>query len=141
MKQRTISPGILIAAVIGMFLMAAGFNSPKKQDQQHSESVGKCTNQLPVCPVKRTSLPADGTILGIVVPFSVQTKVLAISVADTIASTDSDTTNGAYILKDVPPGNYALTYIPSDKRYRKNSTRVAVSDGQITIADTIWLMK
>lgn len=126
MRQRTISPGILIAAAIGMFLVAAGFSNP---------------HPFPSCPVKRTPLPADGTILGIVVPFSVQTKVLVISVADTIASTDSDTTNGAYILKDVPPGNYALTYIPSDKRYRKNSTRVAVSDGQITIADTIWLTK
>lgn len=126
MRQRTISPGILIAAAVGMLLMASGFGNP---------------HPFPSGPVTRTPLPADGTILGIVVPFSVQTKVLAISVADTIASTDSDTTNGAYILKDVPPGNYALTYIPSDKRYRKNSTRVAVSDGQITIADTIWLMK
>jgi len=126
MRQRTISSGILIAAAVGMFLMAAGFSDP------HSFSS---------YPVKRTPLPADGTILGIVVPFSIQTKVLVISVADTIASTDSDTTNGAYILKDVPPGNYALIYITSDKQYRKNSARVAVSDGQITVADTIWLMK
>jgi hypothetical protein len=84
---------------------------------------------------------AGGSILGIVVPLSVRTSVFAVSVADTLASTFTDTTNGAYILKDVPPGNYALIFIPSDPSYRKNSRRAAVSEGQITIADTTWLLK
>jgi hypothetical protein len=82
-----------------------------------------------------------GSILGIVVPFSVKTTVFAISVSDTMAFTITDTTNGAYILKDVPPGNYALVFIPSDPSYNKNSCRAAVSEGQITIADTIRLQK
>jgi hypothetical protein len=85
--------------------------------------------------------PAGGTILGIVVPLSVKTNILVVSVADTIAHTISDTTNGAYILKDIPPGNYALLFIPADKQYRSNSQRAAVSEGQITVADTVWLMK
>ena len=82
-----------------------------------------------------------GSILGIVVPFSVKTNVLVVSVSDTIAHAFSDTTNGAYILKDIPPGNYALVFVPSDHQYRNNSLRAAVSEGQITLADTVRLLK
>ncbi len=82
-----------------------------------------------------------GSILGIVVPISVKTTVFAISVSDTMAFAITDTTNGAYILKDVPPGNYALVFVPSDHSYNKNSCRAEVTEGQITIADTIRLRK
>jgi hypothetical protein len=130
-----------MAGAVGIFLVAAGFSGPVKTGRRHPGSAQRLPDGIFFPTVKRNLPPASGTILGIIVPFSVQTKVLAISVADTIASTDSDTSNGAYMLKDVPPGNYALTYIPSDKQYRKSSIRAAVSDGQITIADTIWLIK
>jgi hypothetical protein len=82
-----------------------------------------------------------GSILGIVVPFSVKTNILVVSVSDTIAHTYSDTTNGAYILKNIPPGTYALIFVPSDRRYRENSLRATVSEDQITIADTVRLLK
>jgi hypothetical protein len=74
-------------------------------------------------------------------PFSVKTNILVVSVSDTIAHTYSDTTNGAYILKDILPGNYTLVFVPADRRYRKNSLRTTVSEGQITIADTVRLLK
>jgi hypothetical protein len=82
-----------------------------------------------------------GSILGIVVPFSVKTNILVVSVSDTIAHTYSDTTNGAYILKDIPPGAYALVFVPSDHRYKKHSLRAAVAENQITIADTVRLLQ
>ncbi|HEY4155079.1 MAG TPA: hypothetical protein VGM24_06620 [Puia sp.] len=122
MRQRSISSGTFISATICLFILVTGFNLPRNR-------------------FKENLLPEGGSILGIVVPFSVKTTVLAVSVSDTIASTTSDTTNGAYILKDIPPGNYALLYVPSDNQYRKNSTRAVVSEGQITVADTIWLRK
>jgi len=116
MKHITISSGFRLPVII-LFVWNAGFAKPD----------GRIQN--------------GGSILGIVVPFSVKTDILVVSVADTIAHTYSDTTNGAYILKDIPPGNYALVFVPADRRYRKNSLRAVVSEGQITIADTVRLLR
>ena len=116
MKHITLPCGVLIPVII-LFVWNAGFTKPESRVQQ------------------------GGSILGIVVPFSVKTHILVVSVSDTIAHTYSDTTNGAYILKDIPPGNYALVFLPADHQYRKNSLRAAVSAGQITIADTVRLLK
>lgn len=116
LKQIAIFSGFLLPVVI-LFLLNAGFTRPAGAMQK------------------------GGSILGIVEPFSVKTHILVVSVSDTIAHTFSDSTNGAYILKDIPPGNYALIFVPSDNRYRKNSLRAAVSEGQITIADTVRLLK
>ncbi|MDP4130668.1 MAG: hypothetical protein Q8918_02660 [Bacteroidota bacterium] len=127
----------LISAVVFLFILRSGFSNSK------NKSPGDASIRHPFFlqgkNVKR--LPETGSILGIVVPLSVKTSVFAVSVSDTMASTFTDTTNGAYILKDIPPGNYALIFVPSDHSYNKNSCRAAVSDGQITIADTIWLLK
>ena len=125
MKQSAKHPGLVIPIIVFLILIASGYRR-----QSHSSNIKG-----------RIMPPAGGSILGIVVPFSIKTNILAVSVTDTVASTFSDTTNGAYILKDVPPGNYALIYVPSDNRYTKTSNRAAVSEGQITIADTIWLRK
>jgi hypothetical protein len=115
-KHINLSFGFLLPAII-LFVWNAGFTKPENGMQN------------------------GGSILGIVVPCSVKTNILVVSVSDTIAHTYSDTTNGAYILKDIPPGNYALVFVPTDHRYRKNSLRAAVSEGQITIADTVRLLR
>jgi|GEM_PF-1113975 len=116
MKHITLSSRVLLPLII-LFVWNAGSAKPENGMQN------------------------GGSILGIVVPFSVKTNILVVSVSDTIAHTYSDTTNGAYILKDIPPGNYALVFVPTDHQYRKNSLRAAVSEGQITIADTVRLLK
>lgn len=125
MKQRAKHFGFVISTAALFFILVSGFITSKNTAARNS----------------RTSVPAGGVILGIVIPFSIKTTILAVSVSDTVAFTFSDTTNGAYILKDIPSGNYALIFVPSDNKYRKNSSRAAVSEGQITIADTVWLLK
>lgn len=116
-RRLTTASWLLFPVIVGLAILIGGFN----------ESDGKSQN--------------GGSILGIIEPFSIKTHILVVSVSDTIAHTYSDTTNGAYILKDIPPGNYALIFIPSDNQYRKNSLRAAVSEGQITVADTVRLLK
>jgi hypothetical protein len=119
MKKIKMFFGLLLAAGL-LVIVFSGFSRPGKAKKNTAEA---------------------GTILGIVVPLTVKTAVYAISVTDTIAAAITDTTNGAYLLKDVPSGNYALVFVPADHDYLKNSTRAFVSEGQITIADTIWLHK
>jgi hypothetical protein len=83
--------------------------------------------------------PSGGDITGVVVPDSVRTAILAIMGTDTVASTFTDTTNGAYLFKDVPAGSYLLVYIPSDTSYKDTSINASVTLGQITTIDTVRL--
>lgn len=84
-------------------------------------------------------VPSGGDIKGVVVPDSVRTAILAIMGADTIASTFTDTTNGNYLFKDVPAGNYSLVFIPSDTAYSSFTGAATVTLGQITTEDTVKL--
>jgi hypothetical protein len=86
-------------------------------------------------------VPSGGDIKGVVLPDSVRTSIFALSGADTVASTITDTTNGAFLIKDVPAGNYSLIYIPSDSTYKTASANAAVTLGQITTVDTLRLLK
>lgn len=83
--------------------------------------------------------PSGGDIKGIVVPASVRTWVFAIQGADTIGSTSTDTTHGNYFFKDVPAGNYALSYVPADTTYKAASRAATVVLGQVTVVDTVRL--
>jgi hypothetical protein len=86
-------------------------------------------------------VPSGGDIRGVVVPDSVRTAILAIQGTDTVASTFTDTTNGNYLIKDVPAGNYSLSFIPSDTTFKTVSGAAVVTLGQTTIVDTVKLQK
>ena len=85
--------------------------------------------------------PSGGNIQGNVVPDSIRTTVFALMGPDTIASTFTDTTNGYYLIKDVPAGDYSLIYVPTDTTYQNESANATVTLGQATIVDTVHLHK
>lgn len=92
-------------------------------------------------PVIRTVLEAvGGNIKGVVLPDSVQTAVLAINGADTVASTYSAA--GAYLIRGVNAGTYALHFIPTDTTLLPFvQPGVVVNLGQVTTVDTVRLVK
>lgn len=84
-------------------------------------------------------VPSGGNISGVVAPDSVLTTVIAIQGLDTIASAFTNATNGSYYLKDIPAGNYSLSFIPSDTAYKKVQLNTIVTLGQTTKVDTVHL--
>jgi hypothetical protein len=84
-------------------------------------------------------IPSGGDIFGVVMPDSPKTFVFAIQGLDTIASTSTDTTNGKFLFKDIPAGNYSLYFLPSDTTLKQASINTVVALGQITNVDTIRL--
>lgn len=85
--------------------------------------------------------PSGGNIQGIVLPDSVSTVVYAILGTDTIASTFTNGLDGAYLIKDVPAGNYSLVYVPSDTTFLTATGAATVTLGQVTTATTVQLQK
>jgi hypothetical protein len=92
-------------------------------------------------PVIRTVLNAvGGSIKGAVTPKTVVTAVYAINGTDTM-STFTDL-NGAYLIKGVPAASYTLQYWPSDSAYKSQiKTGIAVTTGNVTVVDTVRLVK
>lgn len=92
-------------------------------------------------PVIRTILEAvGGNIKGVVLPDSVQTAVLAIDGADTVASTYSAA--GSYLIRGMDAGTYALHFIPTDTTLQPFvKPGVVVNIGQVTAVDTVRLLK
>jgi hypothetical protein len=90
-------------------------------------------------PTIRTIMQAvGGSIKGVVTPENVQTSVLAIQGADTIASTYS--LNGGYIIKGLNAGSYDLHFLPTDSTLGTQvKTGVSVSTGNLTLVDTVRL--
>jgi hypothetical protein len=88
-------------------------------------------------PTIRTVMQAiGGSIKGVVAPDSLQTAVLAIQGADTVASTY--TLGGGYLIKGLNAGTYDLHFLPSDASLSKQvKTGVAVSTGVVTTVDTL----
>jgi len=84
-------------------------------------------------------VPSGGNISGVVAPDSVLTTVIAIQGLDTIASAFTNATTGSYYLKDIPAGNYSLSFIPSDTAYKKIQLNTTVTLGQTTNVDTVHL--
>jgi hypothetical protein len=83
--------------------------------------------------------PSGGDIFGVVMPDSAKTFVFAIQGLDTIASTTTDTSSGKFLFKDIPAGNYSLSFLPSDATLKQTSINAVVALGQITDVDTIQL--
>lgn len=85
-------------------------------------------------------VPSGGNIQGYVLPDSVRTLVLAIQGTDTVASSFSDPSAfGYWLIKDVPAGNYSLSFLPSDTTFQPEYRNAAVSLGQVTVVDTVKL--
>jgi Domain of unknown function (DUF4382) len=84
-------------------------------------------------------VPSGGDIKGVVTPDSFMTTIFALQGADTIATAITDTTNGRYLFKDLPAGNYSLSFVPSDTTYLSSSQNATVTLGQITNVDTVKL--
>jgi hypothetical protein len=84
--------------------------------------------------------PSGGDIQGVVMPDSFRTEILAIQGADTF-TTFTDSPGGAYLIKDVPAGNYSLLYVPSDTAFKTASRNTTVTLGQIIMEDTVFLTK
>jgi hypothetical protein len=99
------------------------------------------SGQVLLKPVLRilSFLPSGGDIQGVVVPDSVRTFVFAIQGTDTVASTSTDITNGDFLIKDIPAGNYTVSLVPSDTTYKSVIVNSSVSLGQITLLDTVKL--
>jgi hypothetical protein len=92
-------------------------------------------------PVIRTVLNAvGGSIKGAVTPKTVTTAVYAINGTDTM-TTFTDL-NGGYLIKGVPAATYTMKYYPTDTAYKSQTkTGIAVTTGNVTIVDTVRLMK
>jgi len=84
--------------------------------------------------------PSGGNIRGVVTPLSVRTAVIVLKGTDTVATTFTDITNGNYFIKDVPAGNYSLSFIPTDLTYKPTQLSASVVLGQTTVADTARLL-
>jgi hypothetical protein len=92
-------------------------------------------------PVIRTVLNAvGGSIKGAVTPGSVLTAVYAINGTDTM-TTFTDATGG-YLIKGVPAASYTMQYWPTDTAYNEQvKTGIAVTTGNVTVVDTVRLVK
>ncbi len=99
------------------------------------------SGQVLLKPVLRilSFMPSGGDIEGVVTPDSVLTFVYAIQGTDTVATTSTDITNGDFLIKDIPAGNYTVTFVPSDTTYKSVFLSSTVSLGQITMLDTVKL--
>jgi hypothetical protein len=99
------------------------------------------SGQVLLKPVLRvlSFMPSGGDISGVVVPDSVETFVFAIQGADTVASTSTDISNGNFLIKDIPAGNYSISFVPSDTTYQSVLINSVVNLGQITLLDTVRL--
>jgi hypothetical protein len=99
------------------------------------------SGQVLLKPVLRifSFIPSGGNISGVVVPDSVLTFVYAIQGADTVASTSTDINSGDFLIKDIPAGNYSISFVPSDTTYQSVLINSAVTLGQVTLLDTVRL--
>ena len=86
-------------------------------------------------------VPSGGNLKGFVAPDSVLTAVIAIQGLDTITSTFTDALTGAYFLKDIPAGNYSLSFIPMNTIYKPTQKNTLVILGQTTIVDSVRLQQ
>ena len=84
---------------------------------------------------------SGGNLKGVVLPDSVRTAIYAITGADTIASTYTDTLNGNFSFADIPAGIYSVAYSPTDTAFKSAQQNVSVELGQTTVADTVMLEK
>ncbi|HSC55538.1 MAG TPA: DUF4382 domain-containing protein [Phnomibacter sp.] len=84
---------------------------------------------------------SGGSLKGVVAPDSIITGIYAIIGPDTIASTFTQVGNGNYLIRDIAPGTYSLSYVPGDTIHKTASRSVPVNLGQTTLVDTVKLEK
>lgn len=90
-------------------------------------------------PVIRTSLESvGGSLKGIVAPIDVLTNVRAIQGTDTIAGTFTSATGG-YWIGGLSAGTYSLQFLPVDPYADTIRNNIAVTAGNITVIDTMFL--
>ncbi len=85
--------------------------------------------------------PSGGDLRGVVVPGTALTAVMAIRGTDTVASTFTAIPGGNFLIKDIPAGNYTLSYVPVDTLYKPVQKSASIVLGQVTIADTVRLQR
>ena len=92
-------------------------------------------------PVIRAFMEAQGgSIQGAVSPGTFATAVLALNGTDTIASTYT-APGGAYLLKGIAAGTYALHFLPTDTLYEPAVKEgVSVENGKVAAVDTVRLL-
>lgn len=93
-------------------------------------------------PVIRSFVKASGgAIQGVVLPDSAMATVLAINGTDTISTSPS--ASGEYKFWGLMDGNYKLSFVPDlTTLYLPASiSNVAVTTGNVTTVDTLWLIK
>src|SRR5664279_3483480 len=83
-------------------------------------------------------IPSGGDISGVVTPATFPTFVYAINGTDTVATTVTNI-NGNFLIKDIPAGNYVVSFNPGDFSYQPYSTSSTVTLGQIALIDTVKL--
>ncbi len=86
-------------------------------------------------------VPSGGNVKGVVAPDSVVTTIYAIRGLDTVASTFTQIGNGNYLVKDLAAGTYSFSYVPNDTIHKTSTRSVPVTLGQITIVDTVKLVR
>lgn len=96
------------------------------------------SGQLILKPVIRTySESIGGSIKGVVLPPLAQPLVWAVQGADTLISIPDST--GYFFFGGVSAGAWALEYHAANSAFQDTITHVAVSDGIVTVADTVVL--
>ncbi|MFT3934166.1 MAG: DUF4382 domain-containing protein [Chitinophagaceae bacterium] len=83
--------------------------------------------------------PSGGNIKGVVLPGNIITAVYAIQGLDTVAATFSSIPSGNFFIRDIPAGNYQLSFISADATYLPAQINTSVILGQTTVTDTIRL--
>jgi hypothetical protein len=90
-------------------------------------------------PVIRTSLESvGGSLRGVVMPTDVLTNVRAIQGADTIAGTFTGSTGG-YWIGGLGAGSYSVQFLPADPYADTLINNIAVTAGNVTVVDTMFL--
>jgi len=92
-------------------------------------------------PVIRTSLESvGGSLRGVVVPADALTNVRAIQGTDTIAGTFTGPTGG-YWIGGLTTGTYSLHFLPEDPYADTLRSNINVTDGNVTVVDTMFLQQ
>lgn len=92
-------------------------------------------------PVIRTSLESvGGSLRGIVVPADALTNVRAIQGTDTIAGTFTGSTGG-YWIGGLATGTYSLHFLPADPYADTLRSNINVTDGNVTVVDSMFLQQ
>ena len=91
--------------------------------------------------IRTTLLSAGGSLRGVVVPSSFQTRVTVFrGPGDTVANTFTSVPTGGYLVRGLPAGTYSIQFRPTNTTYLDTvRTGISVSSGAVTVVDTMRL--